>query len=235
MNIYDFKVRDAEGKEVSLAKYKGTTLLIINSSTSCFFTPQYKGLEALYEEMKDRDFMILDFPCNQFGDQGSEPLSENGMACQMMYDIQFDRFSMVDVNGDNADPLFKYLKENAKFGGLGINIDAIRVCVACNRSTRILEDKTKDIHWNFTKFLVDKNGEVVARFEPTEPVEIIRGEVNRLLNGEELSVKKRFKRKSKETTSSAGKRLLGQRIKTAIFFFMLTYLITFIFDFIIPF
>ena len=145
MNIYDFTVKDPQGNDVSLSKYKGEVLLIVNTATGCGFTPQYKGLEELYRKYKDQGFEILDFPCNQFGHQAPGSDAEIGEFCSLNYDTTFPRFKKIDVNGSNAIPLYKWLKKQQG----GIFGSAVK--------------------WNFTKFLVDRNGKVVKRYSPTTP------------------------------------------------------------------
>ena len=145
MNIYDFTVKDPQGNDVSLSKYKGEVLLIVNTATGCGFTPQYKGLEELYRKYKDQGFEILDFPCNQFGHQAPGSDAEIGEFCSLNYDTTFPRFKKIDVNGSNAIPLYKWLKKQ-KGGIFG-----------------------SAVKWNFTKFLVDRNGKVVKRYSPTTP------------------------------------------------------------------
>ena len=141
MNIYDFNIKTIDGKEISMSKYKEKVLLIVNVASKCGFTNQYEGLENLYEKYKNKDFMILGFPSNQFGSQ--EPGTDEQIKefCSLTYQVKFDMFSKVDVNGENEAPIYKFLKE---------------------KQTGILG--TKDIKWNFTKFLVDKNGNVVDRY-----------------------------------------------------------------------
>lgn len=150
MSIYDFSVKDIEGKDVSLSKYKDKVLLIVNVASKCGFTSQYEGLEELYQKHKDKEFMILGFPSNQFG--GQEPGTNKEIAefCRLTYGVDFDMFAKIDVNGENEDPLYSYLKKEAS-GILG----------------------TEAIKWNFTKFLVDKNGKVIDRFgSSTKPKDI---------------------------------------------------------------
>lgn len=155
--IYDFKVKDINGEEVSLEKYKGKALLIVNVASQCGFTPQYKGLEALYEDMKD-DVVVLGFPCNQFGHQ--EPGNEEEIKnfCSLNYDVHFPLFAKVDVNGPKTDPLYSFLKAQRP-GLLG----------------------SEAIKWNFTKFLVNKNGEVVKRYAPNDTPEKIKEEIPKLI------------------------------------------------------
>lgn len=157
MNIYDFKVKGANGNEVSLSEYKGKVLLIVNTATGCGFTPQYKGLETLYRKYKDEGFVVLDFPCNQFGHQAPGTDAEITDFCTLKYDTTFPRFSKIDVNGKNASPLYVWLK-NSKGGFL-----------------------TKAIKWNFTKFLIDREGNVIDRYAPTTAPEKIDAAIRALL------------------------------------------------------
>jgi glutathione peroxidase len=157
MSIYEYSVKDQKGNDVSLQQYKGKVLLIVNTATGCGFTPQYKGLEDLYRKYKDLGFEVLDFPCNQFGHQAPGSDEDINSFCTMKYDTTFPRFKKIDVNGKNQDKLYTYLK--SKKGGLF----------------------GKNIKWNFTKFLVNKEGEVVARFAPTVKPEDIDKEIEKLL------------------------------------------------------
>lgn len=161
-SVYDFSARSIDGREVPLAQYKDKVLLIVNTASKCGFTPQYAGLEQLYQQYKDRGLMILGFPCNQFGAQ--EPGTEQDIAqfCELNYGVSFPMFAKIDVNGADAHPLYKFLKDQK--GGLlgGIGLDAIR--------------------WNFTKFLVNRNGEVVRRFAPSTTPSDLAGEVEPLLS-----------------------------------------------------
>ena len=150
MNIYDFNVKTIDGNEISMSKYKGKVLLIVNVASKCGFTNQYEGLEELHKKYFDKGLSVLGFPCNQFLSQ--EPGTEEQIKefCSLTYGVEFEMFSKIDVNGENAHPLYKFLKESSK-GVLG----------------------TEAIKWNFTKFLVDKNGKVVKRYAPsTKPSEI---------------------------------------------------------------
>lgn len=179
-SIYDFKVVNADGQTVSLSQYKGKVLLIVNTATQCGFTPQYGEMEALYEGLAYRGFEILDFPCNQFGEQAPGTIAEIRQFCTR-YHISFPQFDKVEVNGANAHPLFVYLKKQCPFVGFDKN----------NPNTAALEKmlqklhpdyrKTSDIKWNFTKFLVDKNGKVVKRFEPTTEMDAVAAEIEKLL------------------------------------------------------
>ncbi|MCH5226033.1 MAG: glutathione peroxidase [Muribaculaceae bacterium] len=157
MEIYDFNVINNKGQEVSLSEYKGKVILIVNTATGCGFTPQYKGLEELYKKYKDEGLEILDFPCNQFGHQAPGSDKEIDSFCTLRYDTTFPRFRKIDVNGDNAAPLYKWLKKEK--GGIFGNA----------------------IKWNFTKFLIDRNGKVVERYSPTTPPSKIEAKIKELL------------------------------------------------------
>lgn len=157
MGIYDYKVKGKDGEEVSLKEYEGKVLLIVNTATGCGFTPQFDGLQDLYEKYREKGFEILDFPCNQFGNQAPGTDEEITDFCNSRYGITFTQFAKIDVNGAKEEPLYTFLKKQ-KGGFLGSNIK-----------------------WNFTKFLVDRNGMVVARFAPTTTPENIEAEVAKLL------------------------------------------------------
>ena len=157
MSIYDFTVKDMQGNDVSLSQYDGKVLLIVNTATGCGFTPQYDGLQDLYEKYQDKGFEILDFPCNQFANQAPGSNEEIASFCTGRFGITFPQFSKIDVNGENEAPLYTWLKAQ-KGGVLGSRIK-----------------------WNFTKFLVDRNGNVIERFAPTVTPEKLDGEVAKLL------------------------------------------------------
>lgn len=156
-SIYDFTVQDINKGEVNLSDYSGKVLLIVNTATGCGFTPQYEGLQNLYDKYKEQGFEILDFPCNQFGHQAPGTEDEIVSFCQSRYGVTFRQFAKIEVNGKNEAPLYAYLKEQ-KHGVLG-----------------------KKIKWNFTKFLVDREGNVVDRFAPTTKPEAIEAKVKELL------------------------------------------------------
>ncbi|QHQ61719.1 redoxin domain-containing protein [Anaerocolumna sedimenticola] len=181
MNIYDFKVKDVKEEEVSLEKYKGKVVLIINSATKCGFTPQYDELQDLYEKYKDEDFIILDFPCNQFGNQAPGSNEEILSFCDAKFGITFPMFSKIEVNGEDAEPLFKYLKSQKGFAGF--DEDHKLTPVLKNMLSEADPDYEKDpsIKWNFTKFLIDRNGNVAERFEPTEPLFVVEDKIKELL------------------------------------------------------
>ena len=143
MSVYQFSVKNQSGEDVSLKQFEGKVLLIVNTATKCGFTPQYEELEALYEKYEDKGFVVLDFPCNQFFRQAPGSDEEINQFCSMKFNTKFPRFKKIEVNGDNADPLFVYLEKQNEKG------------------------KVKKVKWNFTKFLVGRDGEFIARFEPT--------------------------------------------------------------------
>ena len=151
-NVFEYSAKDIKGNEISLADFEGKVLLIVNTASKCGFTPQFKGLETLYDEYKDRGLMILGFPCNQFLKQDPGSDAEISEFCSLNYGVTFPMFSKVEVNGDNTHPLFQYLKSEAK-GVMG----------------------SEKIKWNFTKFLVNRDGDVIKRFAPnTEPKDIAK-------------------------------------------------------------
>lgn len=157
MNIYDFTVLNTKKEPVSMAEYKGKVLLVVNTATGCGFTPQYEGLESLYKKYKDQGFVVLDFPCNQFANQAPGTEDEIVSFCQMKYNVSFPQFAKIKVNGDEANALYKWLKEQN--GGFF----------------------SKAIKWNFTKFLVDREGNVVERYAPTTKPEKIEKDILKLL------------------------------------------------------
>lgn len=167
MEIYDFKVKAQDGSEVSLADYRGKVLLIVNTATGCGFTPQYDELQKIYDELKDKGLEILDFPCNQFGSQAPGDDGEIHSFCTGRFGITFPQFSKVEVNGENAVPLFKWLTDNTEFQGFGKSPMALMMNGIAKKMDKDYKNNGK-IKWNFTKFLIDRNGRIVARFEPTD-------------------------------------------------------------------
>lgn len=156
MNIYEYSVKDLSGEMFSLSNYKEKVMLIVNTATKCGFTPQYEGLEKLYKEYKDRGFEILDFPCNQFLKQAPGTDEEINNFCTLNYGTTFKRFSKIKVNGKDADPLYQFLKKESK---LPFN----------------------KIKWNFTKFLINRKGEVIAHYDPNVKPEDIKKDIGKLL------------------------------------------------------
>jgi len=195
-SIYDFKVKDDVGKDVSLADYKGKVLLIVNTATRCGFTPQYKELEALYEKYRCEGLEILDFPCNQFGQQAPGTIQEIHEFCSANFDIQFPQFDKIEVNGANAHPLYTWLKAQKGFGGFDVNDQRGKMMDGMLRKQDANYDQKSDIKWNFTKFLVSRDGRVLKRYEPTDKVSAIEAdiclEVNPVLNAimERRSIRK---------------------------------------------
>lgn len=157
MTFYDYTVKGRAGEDVSLSTYKGKVLLVVNTATGCGFTPQYEGLQKLYDKYKEKGFEILDFPCNQFGNQAPGTIEEIQSFCTLNYGTTFPRFAKIDVNGRNASDLYKFLKKEKK-GELG-----------------------GTIKWNFTKFLIDREGNVVKRFAPADTPESIEKDIVALL------------------------------------------------------
>ena len=181
MKIYDFSVKNRKDEDISLKSYKGKVLLIVNTATRCGFTPQYDELENLYEKYNKEGFEVLDFPCNQFGNQAPESNEEIYTFCQLNYKVKFEQLAKVEVNGENALPLFQYLKEQKGFSGFDPKHKLTSVLTEMLSKNDPNFAKKSDIKWNFTKFLVDKSGNVVARFEPTTSVEVIEQEIKKLL------------------------------------------------------
>jgi glutathione peroxidase len=156
--VHDFSAKSIDGKNRKLADYKGKVLLVVNTASKCGFTPQYKGLEEIYKKYKDKGFAVLGFPSNQFGEQEPGPDSEIAEFCEMNFGVTFPLFSKIDVNGDNAHPLYRYLTSEKK-GLLG----------------------SEAIKWNFTKFLVGKDGKVIDRYAPTTKPEDLSKDIERAL------------------------------------------------------
>ena len=168
-SVYDFTVKGLNNEDVSLKDYSGKVLLIVNTATKCGFTPQYKELQALYEKYQARGFEVLDFPCNQFGEQAPGTNEEIHDFCTGTYNTTFAQFAKIDVNGENEAPIFKFLKEKQGFKGFETENNETGKMMDQMMSRRDPGYKDKsDIKWNFTKFLVNKKGEVIARFEPSD-------------------------------------------------------------------
>ncbi len=164
--VYDFTVKDRKGNDVDLSTYKGKVLLIVNTATGCGFTPHYEPLEAMYKELKDKGFEILDFPCNQFANQAPGSEDEIHEFCTVKFGTEFPQFKKIDVNGETADPLFAFLATEKPFEGFGKGLKNGMLEKFANMNNKKYGDKAY-IKWNFTKFLIDREGKVVARFEPT--------------------------------------------------------------------
>ena len=179
MNAYDFTVKTRKGEDVALSDFRGKVLLIVNTATGCGFTPQYKELQEIYDADHDKGLEILDFPCNQFGNQAPGDNEEIHTFCTGRFGITFPQYGKVDVNGENAIPLFRWLTENTTFegfqGAAGLALGAV---------VKKMDKDYKNngsVKWNFTKFLIDREGGIVARFEPTEPMANVKKAVEALL------------------------------------------------------
>jgi glutathione peroxidase len=178
--VYDFNLKDKKGNEVSLSTFKGKVLLIVNTATGCGFTPQYEELEAMYKRMKDQGLEILDVPCNQFGHQAPGTDEEITEFCTAKFGASFPQFKKSDVNGKNAHPLFTWLKSQKSVEG--IYDEKLAGIMEKLYNDINDEPRTKDdIQWNFTKFLADRNGNIVARFEPTADMKQVEECVSELL------------------------------------------------------
>ena len=174
--VYDFTVKDRSGNNVSLNEYAGKVLLIVNTATGCGFTPHYDPLEAMYKEFREKGFEILDFPCNQFANQAPGTEDEIHSFCTMKFGTEFPQFAKIDVNGDDADPLFAFLATEIPFSGFGKGLKNAALNKFADMNNKKFGDKAY-IKWNFTKFLVNRQGEVLARFEPTTEMDEVRAAV----------------------------------------------------------
>ena len=172
MGFYDQSVTTVKGEEVSMSSFKGKVVLIVNTATGCGFTPHYKDIEAMYEKYHEKGLEVIDVPCNQFAGQTPGTDDEIHEFCTLKYKTQFPQMKKSDVNGDNALPLFEYLKSQKGFEGFGKGAKAIAMGVMLSKIDKDYKNNP-DIKWNFTKFVVDRQGNVVARFEPTVKMEII--------------------------------------------------------------
>lgn len=180
MSYFDYTVKAQDGSDVSLAQYRGKVLLVVNTATGCGFTPQYEDLERIYAAHREQGFEVLDFPCNQFADQAPGTDEQINSFCSLKFHTEFPRFKKLDVNGDTADPLFVALATEKPFQGFGKGLKA----AALNKFTSMNNKKYGDkayIKWNFTKFLIDRDGGLVARFEPTADMGEVEKAVEALL------------------------------------------------------
>ena len=166
MDIYDFSVVEPNGKEVKLSDFKGKVMIIVNTATGCGFTPHYKALERIYEQYHDKGLEIIDIPCNQFAGQTPGTDEEIHEFCTLKYNTQFPQMKKSDVNGENALPVYDYLKSQKGFEGFGKGVKAAAMSAVLKKMDKDYKNNP-DIKWNFTKFVVDRNGSVIARFEPT--------------------------------------------------------------------
>lgn len=180
MSVYDFTVKAQDGSEVSLEDYRGKVLLIVNTATGCGFTPQYDELQDLYDEHQKDGLEILDFPCNQFGEQAPGDDEEIHSFCTGRYGITFPQFSKIDVNGENAIPLYKWLTENTTFEGFDKNPTGFMMNQVVKRMDKNFKDNSA-VKWNFTKFLIGRDGEIIARFEPMTSLKKVKEKVEEAL------------------------------------------------------
>ena len=180
MSIYDYSVKNRKGEDVSLADFKGKVILIVNTATGCGFTPQYEPIEKMYQDLNAKGLEIIDIPCNQFGGQAPGSDEEIHEFCTLNYNTTFPQMKKSDVNGENELPLYTFLKKEKGFEGLpdGPHVDILKNMFAQADPDW---DKKAYIKWNFTKFIVDREGEVVARFEPTADMADVRKCVEALL------------------------------------------------------
>ena len=180
-NIYDITVKDRKGNDVSLATYKNKVLLIVNTATRCGFTPQYEELENLYKNYQEKGLEILDFPCNQFGNQAPGSDEEIHQFCSLNYGTEFPQFKKIEVNGENESPLFTLLKAARPFVGFDLNHPIGKVLDEMLQKNDADYASKPDIKWNFTKFLVDRKGNIVERYEPTVDIKLIEEKIKEIL------------------------------------------------------
>jgi glutathione peroxidase len=180
MNVYDFTVKTRKGEEVPLANYRGQVLLIVNTATGCGFTPQYKELQEIYDAHKADGLEILDFPCNQFADQAPGTDEEIHTFCTGRFGITFPQFAKCDVNGENAIPLYQYLTSATTFEGFGKSPMALMMAGVAKKMDKDYKNNG-NIKWNFTKFLIDRDGNIAARFEPTADMKLVREKIAELI------------------------------------------------------
>lgn len=180
MNFYDFSVKDASGNDVAMKNFEGKVVLVVNTATGCGFTPQYKDLENMYEKFHEKGFEIVDVPCNQFAGQTPGTDEEIHDFCTLKYNTKFPQMKKSDVNGENAIPLYKFLKSQKTFAGFGKGAKALLMSAMLKKIDKDYKNNS-EIKWNFTKFLIDRSGNVVARFEPTEDMKNVESAVENLI------------------------------------------------------
>ena len=180
MNIYDCKVKKQNGQDISMDEYRGKILLIVNTATGCGFTPQYSELQDIYDEFNADGLEILDFPCNQFANQAPGDDEEIHDFCTGRYGITFPQFAKIDVNGENAIPLYRWLQDNSVFNGFGKSPMSLLIRPIVKKMDKDYKNNSK-IKWNFTKFLIDRDGNMIERFEPTQNMNDIVKKIKALL------------------------------------------------------
>ncbi len=180
MSIYEYSVTRPDGSELSLSEFKGKVIIIVNTATGCGFTPHYKDLEEMYELYHEKGLEIIDVPCNQFAGQTPGTDDEIHEFCTLKYNTQFPQMKKSDVNGENALPLFEYLKTQQGFNGFGMNPAGLALAAMMKKTDKNYKNNP-DIKWNFTKFIVDRDGNVTARFEPTASMKEVKACVEKLI------------------------------------------------------
>ncbi len=180
MGFYDYSVKDAQCNDFSMENYKGKVVLVVNTATGCGFTPHYKDIEDMYERFHDQGFEVLDIPCNQFAGQTPGTDDEIHEFCQLHYNTKFPQMKKTDVNGETQIPLYRFLKEQKGFEGFGKGPKALAMSVMLKKIDKDYKNNP-EIKWNFTKFVVDRDGNVVARFEPTEDMKNVAACVEKLI------------------------------------------------------
>ena len=180
MTLYDINIQAADGRQVSMADHRGKVLLIVNTATGCGFTPQYTELQEMYTAYQAQGFEILDFPCNQFGEQAPGDDEEIHSFCTGRFGITFPQFSKIDVLGENAIPLYKWLSENTEFVGFGMSPMGLAMSGIAKKMDKDYK-KNGNVKWNFTKFLISRDGEILARFEPTASMKSVIEKVKAVL------------------------------------------------------
>ncbi len=179
MNIYDFTVKAQDGTDVNLSQFEGKAILVVNTATACGFTPQYEELQNIYDEFHEAGLEILDFPCNQFGEQAKGADEEIHDFCTSRYGITFPQYSKIDVNGENAIPLYKWITSNTTFGGFNGPMKLILAPIVKKMDKDYKNNG--NIKWNFTKILINRQGEIVARFEPTADMADMKKKIQEVL------------------------------------------------------
>ncbi|MBQ4575343.1 MAG: glutathione peroxidase [Clostridia bacterium] len=180
MSIYDYKIKAQDGRKISMEEYKGKVLLIVNTATGCGFTPQYDELQDIYEEYNKDGLEILDFPCNQFGEQAPGSDEEIHTFCTGRYGITFPQFSKIDVNGENASPVYQWLTENSKFEGFDKNPMGLMMSQMFKKMDKDYKNNSS-IKWNFTKFLITRDGQIAARFEPMTNLKKVKDKIKEII------------------------------------------------------
>lgn len=180
MSIYDFSIKDAKGNDVFMKDFQGKVLLIVNTATGCGFTPHYKALEQMYEDYHDKGFEIIDIPCNQFANQAPGTDEEIHEFCTFKYNTKFPQMKKSEVNGENELPLYTYLKSKKSFEGFGHGPVALTMSLVLKKMDKDYKNNP-DIKWNFTKFLVNRSGEVIGRYEPTFDMKKLSKEIAAIL------------------------------------------------------